>query len=195
MALGAIGMRIGQAMLDGARLQHWNQVHMPKVTPDQMAAAIYRQAMLSTSEALYARCDELAVSQHVMFMELASFARDGATDDQITELIAFLSVMQYLAEGISRAAARPVEMPEFRKAVKRAVLWFKTFDSDDSADQNRMIGAWMESMERQGELVIWAWLTNMLKKHDILTCPLAEDMVVTLYAVADLYGRRLAKVH
>ena len=187
-------MRIVQTQLDSDRPPHWNQIHMPKVTPNQMAAAIHKQTMLPTSEALYARCDELAVSQHVMFMELASFARDGATDDQITELIGFLSVMQYLAEGISKAAAKPVEMPEFSEAVKRAVFWFKTFDSDDAADQKQMIASWMGSMERQGEPVIWAWLTNMLKKHDILTCSLAEGMVVTLYAVADVYGRRLAKV-
>ncbi len=167
---------------------------MPRVTPDQMAAAITKHSMLSTSEALFARCDELAVLQHVMFMDLASFARDGATDDQITELIGFLSVMQYLAEGISREAARPVEMPEFSKAVERAVLWFKTFDSDDSADQSQMMGAWMKSMEQQGEPVIWAWLTHILKKHGILTCALAQGMVITLYAVADVYGRRLAKV-
>ena len=187
-------MRIVQTQLDSDRPPHWNQIRMPKVTPNQMAAAINQQTMLPTSEALYARCDELAVSQHVMFMELVSFASDGATDDQITELIGFLSVMQYLAEGISKEAARPVGMPEFSGAVERAVLWFKTLDSDDLSDQNRMIAAWLESMERQNEMVIWAWLTNILKKHDILTCSLAEGMVVTLYAVADVYGRRLAKV-
>ena len=36
--------------------------------------------------------------------------------------------------------------------------------------------------------------SKWLKRHDILTCPLAEDMVITLYAVADLYGRRFAGV-
>ena len=76
-----------------------------------MAAAINRQALLSTSEALYARCDELAALQQIMFMDLVSFARDGATDDQITELIGFLSVMQYLAEATSKDAAAPVKMP------------------------------------------------------------------------------------
>lgn len=33
-------------------------------------------------------------------MKLVSFARDGATDNQIAELIGLLSVMQFLAEGI-----------------------------------------------------------------------------------------------
>ena len=70
---------------------------MPKLTPDQLASAINQQTLLSTNEALYARCDELAASQQVMFLELVSFAQDGATNDQITELIGFLSVMQYLA--------------------------------------------------------------------------------------------------
>jgi hypothetical protein len=167
---------------------------MPRVTPEQMAAAINKQTLLSTSEALYARCDELAVLQRVMFMELVSFARDGATDDQITELIGFLSVMQYLAEGISKGVARPVKMPEFRESVKRAIFWFKTFDSDDLADQKQMVDTWLESMAQQGEPVIWAWVTNMLKKHGILTCSLAGGMVVTIYAVADVFSRRFAKL-
>jgi hypothetical protein len=167
---------------------------MPKLTPDQMAAAISKQMKQSTNEALYARCDELAVLQKVMFMELVSFARDGATDDQITELIGFLSVMQYLADDISKGVARPVKMPEFRESVKRALFWFKTFDSDDPTDQKQMMGSWLKSMEQQGEPVIWAWVTNMLKKHGILTCSLAEEMVVTIYAVADVFSRRFAKL-
>lgn len=36
-----------------------------------------------------------------------------------------------------------------------------------------MIGSWLESIEQQGEPVIWTWVTNMLKKHGILTCSLA----------------------
>lgn len=167
---------------------------MPKVTPDQMAAAINQHTLRCTGDGFIARCDELAVSQHVMFMDLASFARDGATDDQITVLIGLLSAMQYLAEDMCKEAAKPVKMPEFREAVKRAVFWFKTLDCDDQADHRRMIDTWLNSMERQSEPVIWAWVTNTLKKHDILTCSLAQGMVVTIYAVADVYGRRLARV-
>lgn len=161
---------------------------MPNVTPEQMAAAIDMQNLLSTNEALYARCDELAQTQQFMFMELASFARDGATDPQITELIGFLSVLQYLAESISKDAARPVKQPEFGAAVKRALLWFKTFDSQG---KDEMIKAWVQAMEQQGEPVIWAWLVNILRENDMLTCDLAEGMVVTLYAVADVFSRRL----
>jgi len=166
---------------------------MPNVTPDQMVAAIRSHMNLSTSDALYARCDELAVLQKVMFMDLASFARDGATDDQITELIGFLSVMQYLAEGISKEVARPVRMKEFREGIKRATLWFKTLDTDDEGDRKRMILTWLDAMERQSEPVIWAWVVNLLKLHDILTCSLATGMVVTIYAVADVFSRRIAK--
>ena len=166
---------------------------MPKLTPDQLASAINKQTLLSTNEALYARCDELAASQQVMFLELVSFAQDGATNDQITELIGFLSVMQYLAEGISKEATRAVKTPEYREAVKRALFWFKTFDSDNPADQKQMIGKWLESIEMHGEPIIWVWVTEILKKHGILTCPLAEDMVVTIYAIADVYSQRLVK--
>ena len=161
---------------------------MPNVTPEKMAAAIDMQNLLTTNDALYARCDELAKTQQFMFMELASFARDGATDSQITELIGFLSVLQYLAESISKDAARPVKQPEFSESVKRALLWFKTFDSQGKDD---MMKAWVQAMEQQGEPVIWAWLVNILRENDMLTCDLAEGIVVTLYAVADVISRRL----
>ncbi len=161
---------------------------MPNVTPEKMAAAIDMQNLLTTNDALYARCDELAQTQQFMFMELASFARDGATDSQITELIGFLSVLQYLAESISKDAARPVKQPEFSVSVKRALLWFKTFDSQG---KDEMMKAWVQAMEQQGEPVIWAWLVNILRGNDMLTCDLAEEIVVTLYAVADVISRRL----
>ena len=161
---------------------------MPNVTPEKMAAAIDMQNLLTTNDALYARCDELAKTQQFMFMELASFARDGATDSQITELIGFLSVLQYLAESISKDAARPVKQPEFSVSVKRALLWFKTFDSQG---KDEMMKAWVQAMEQQGEPVIWAWLVNILRENDMLTCDLAEGIVVTLYAVADVISRRL----
>ena len=153
-----------------------------------MAAAIDMQNLLTTNDALYARCDELAQTQQFMFMELASFARDGATDSQIKELIGFLSVLQYLAESISKDAARPVKQPELSESVKRALLWFKTFDSQGKDD---MMKAWVQAMEQQGEPVIWAWLVNILIENDMLTCDLAEGIVVTLYAVADVISRRL----
>jgi hypothetical protein len=162
---------------------------MPTVTPDQMVEAINKQKLLDTNEALYARCDELAQSQQFMFMELVSFARDGATDPQITELIGFLSVMQYLAENVSSDVARPVKKTEFQEAVKRAIFWFKTFDSQD---KSKMIEVWAQSMGQQGEPVIWAWLVGILRKNDFLTCDLTESIVVTLYAVADVFSRRLA---
>jgi len=56
-----------------------------------------------------------------------------------------------------------------------------------------MIRAWLDAMDRQSEPVIWAWLVNLLKEHDILTCSLATEMVVTIYAVADVFSRRLGK--
>ena len=82
-------MRIEQAVIEGLRRSRWNRPHMPKVTPKQMAAAIRKHMDHSTNEALYARCDELEVLQKAMFLDLASFAKDGATDGQITELIGF----------------------------------------------------------------------------------------------------------
>ncbi len=169
----------------------WNPRLMQRVSPKRMAAAVRKHEALS-SQALYARCDELAVLQKTMFMELVSFARDGATDGQITELIGFLSIMQYLAEDFSTDAAMPVRMPEFSAAVERAVLWLKTLETYDPHDRDRMTMAWLDGMQQRGEPVIWAWLVNVLKRHDILNCPLVTGMVVTLYAVAEVYSDRIA---
>lgn len=166
---------------------------MPKVTPKQMAAAIRKHMDHSTNEALYARCDELEVLQKAMFLDLASFAKDGATDGQITELIGFLSVMQYLAEDFSKDVAKPIKMPEFSESVERALFWFKTLDTNDLEDQERMNRKWLEGMERHSEPVVWAWVVNLLKQHDFLTCSLATEMVVNIYAVADAFCRRIAK--
>lgn len=66
-------------------------------------------------------------------------------------------------------------------------------DADDPADQLRKIDHWLKAVKRQNEPVIWAWLADVLQRHDILTCPLAEDMVINLHAIADLYGSRLAQ--
>jgi hypothetical protein len=167
---------------------------MPKLTPNQLAAAINRHMELTTSEALHARCDELAELQQVMFMELVSFARDGATDEQITEMIVFLSIMQYLAEDFCKEMAKPVMMPEFRESVKRAMFWFKTLNTEDPDDMEQMLKNWLYGMERQSEPVIWAWVVNLLKKHDILTCSLNTAIVVTIYAVADVFSRRIANL-
>jgi hypothetical protein len=167
---------------------------MPKVTPDQMAEAIFRQQLLTTSEAFNARCKELAASQHVMFMELVGFARTGATVAQISELIAFLSVMQYLAESISKEAAEPVNMEEYRDAVERAICWFRTLDTDDPDDLKQMLENWLHGMERLSEPVIWAWVVDLLRKNNILTCSQTTAMVVIVYAVADVFSRRIANL-
>ena len=167
---------------------------MPKLTPNQLEAAINRHMELATSEALHARCDELAKLQRVMFMELVSFARDGATDEQITEIIGFLSIMQYLAEDYSQEMAKPVKMSEFRESAKRAMFWFKTIDTEDPDDMEQMLKNWLYGMEHHSEPVIWAWVVNLLKNHNILTCPLNTAIVVTIYAVADVFSRRIANL-
>jgi hypothetical protein len=85
-------------------------------------------------------------------------------------------------------------MPEFQESVERAVLFFKTMETDDTRDQTRMAAAWFEGMDRQGEPVIWAVCIQTLQSQGILAAPLAVDMGITLYAVADVFSRRLADV-
>jgi hypothetical protein len=132
--------------------------------------------------------------QRVMFLELATFGRDGVTDEQFQALINFLSVLQFLAKDLSETAAVPVAMPEFRESVKRSVLFFKTMETDDTHDQTRMAAAWFEGVDRQGEPVIWAVCIQTLQSHGILAAPLVVDMGITLYAVADVFSRKLAGI-
>ena len=83
-------------------------------------------------------------------------------------------------------------MPEFQSSVKRAVLWFKTLQTDDKQDTARMMAAWLDSITRNSEPVIWAWCVEVLKKHGLMSAPLAQDIVITLYAIADAYSRRIS---
>ncbi len=166
---------------------------MSTVSPKDIAKALARQQAL-VGQAWIDRCDDLAVQQRVMFLELVTFARDGVAGEQFQALINFLSVLQFLAKDHSEAAAAPVAMPEFRESVERAVLFFKTMETDDTHDQTRMAAAWYAGIDRQGEPVIWAVCIQTLQSHGILVAPLAVDMGITLYAVADVFSRRLADV-
>ena len=127
-----------------------------------------------------------------MFLELTTFARDGATNDQYRAVIDFLSALQFLSAGVSEAVAVPVKMPEFQAAVKRVGLYFKTLQTDDREDFERMMAAWNEGVVQKGEPVIWSWCVETLQRHGIPDSPLVVDMGITLYAVADVFSRRLA---
>ena len=165
---------------------------MPTVSPKRLADALSKQESLSPQGWLD-RCDELAVEQRVMFLELVTFARDGVTEEQLRELIGFLSVLQYLAKDLSQEVAAPVEMPEFSSAVERVVLWFKAYQEDWEKGVDTMIEDWLDEMDRTGEPVIWSLCTNTLQQHGILQAPLASGMMITLYAIADVFAKRCAK--
>jgi hypothetical protein len=166
---------------------------MSTITPADFAKAIIRQKKLTDSEWQH-RCDELFEQQRVMFLELATFARDGATINQYRAIIDFLSELQFLSAGVSKAAAAPVGMPEFQEAVKRAVLFFNTLETNDRQDSERMAAAWIAGMTQKSEPVIWAACVETLQQHEILSSPLAVEMGITLYAVADAFSRRLASL-
>jgi hypothetical protein len=164
---------------------------MSTITPAMIAKAIVRQKRLTESE-WQLRCDGLFEQQRVMFLELVTFARDGATMDQYRAIIDFLSELQFLSAEVSESAAAPVRMPEFQAAVKRAVLYFKTLQTDDREDIERMVAAWNEGVVQKGEPVIWALCVETLRQHGIPSSPLGSEMGTTLYAVADVFSRRLA---
>jgi hypothetical protein len=163
---------------------------MSRVSPARFARARARQEALTDSEWLL-RCDELAQQQHVLLMELLTFGRDGASASQVRSLIDYLSSLQFLAADEAGPASAPVGLPELRRAVERAVCFFHAATTDDRPHFDRIIRAWNEGVALRSEPVVWAGCIETLKQHEILSSPLAREMVVTLYAIADVYSRRL----
>lgn len=163
---------------------------MSTVSPANFAKAQARQQALSDAEWLL-RCDELAQRQPVLFMELITFGRDGAAPAQTRALVDYLSTMQFVAAGVSASAAAPIEVEELRAAVWRTGKFFHAINTDDRQHFERMMRAWQEGVVERSEPVVWAGCVETLKQHDILSSPLMKDMVVTLYAIADVFSRRL----
>ena len=123
-------------------------------------------------------------------MELLSFGRDGASDAQTRALVDYLSVLQFVAAATSELASAPVDLQELRAGVERATHFFHAATTDNPAHFGRMIRAWYEAVGLRNKPV-WAVCVETLQQHGIMASPLAEGMVVTLYAIADVFSRRL----
>ena len=123
-------------------------------------------------------------------MELLSFGRDGASDAQTRALVDYLSVLQFVAAATSELASAPVDLQELRDGVERASRFFHAATTDNSAHFGRMMRAWHEAVALHNEPV-WTGCLETLRHHGIMASPHAEGMVVTLYAIADVFSRRL----
>lgn len=161
-----------------------------QVSMAQYANALARQKALTDAEWLR-RCDELAIEQRVLFLELTTFPRDGLSADLSRCLIDYLSVLQFIGAGISKSASAPVLLPEFQAAIKRTLLFFHALSTDDRAHFERMVLAWHDSTVSRSEPTVWAGCMEMLREPGILAHPLVKDIVVTMYAIADVFSRRL----
>ena len=161
-----------------------------KISSTQFAKVLARQKALADAEWLQ-RCDELAIQQRVLFLELVTFSRDGLPDQQSRCLIDFLSALQYVSSEVFKSAADPVLPPQFQSAIKRAMLFFKSITTDDNAHFGRLVEAWHQGTANRCEPVIWAGCIATLQEPGILTHRLGEGIVITLYAIADIYSRRL----
>ena len=85
-----------------------------QVSPIEYTKALARQRVLS-NEAWLVRCDELAVEQRVLFLEILTFARDGIPAQQLKGLLDYLSVLQSISATISKPASTQVLLPEFKR--------------------------------------------------------------------------------
>ena len=166
---------------------------MSIISTTQYAAAFVKQTSLSDGDWLL-RCDELAEQQRILFLELVTFSRDGLPDQQSRCLIDFLSTLQFVSSAISKSAADPVELPEFQAAIKRAIQYFYALTTDDKAHFARMVQTWHDSTVSRSEPVIWAGCIETLRQPGILEHPRGKDIVVTLYAIVDVFSRRFAYI-
>jgi len=161
------------------------------ISTTQYAAAFVKQTSLSDGDWLL-RCDELAEQQRILFLELVTFSRDGLPAQQSRCLIDFLSTLQFVSSAISNSASDPVDLPEFQVAIKRAMQYFYAPTTDDKAHFARMVQAWHDSTVSRSESVIWAACIETLRQPGILEHSLGKDIVVTLYAIADVFSRRVS---
>jgi len=129
-------------------------------------------------------------SVRVVFVELLTFRRDGASEAQTRALVDYLSVLQFVAVGTSESASAPVDIPELRGGVEQAMRFFHSTTTDDRGHFVRMMRAWYEGVALRNAPV-WAVCIETLQQHGIMASPLAEGMAVTLYAIADVFSRRL----
>ena len=164
---------------------------MSIISTTQYAAAFVKQTSLSDGDWLL-RCDELAEQQRILFLELVTFSRDGLPAQQSRCLIDFLSTLQFVSSAISNSASDPVDLPEFQVAIKRAMQYFYAPTTDDKAHFARMVQAWHDSTVSRSESVIWAGCIETLRQPGILEHSLGKDIVVTLYAIADVFSRRVS---
>ena len=162
-----------------------------KVSTTQFAKLLARQRALTDADWLL-RCDELAEQQRILFLELVTFSRDGLPDQQSRCLVDFLSTLQFVSSAISNSASDPVKLPEFQAAIKRAMQYFHALTTDDKAHFARMVQTWHDSTVSRSEPVIWAGCIETLRQPGILEHSLGKDIVVTLYAIADVFSRRVS---
>ena len=166
---------------------------MSIVSTTEYARAFARQKSLTDTDWV-ARCDELAQQQRVLFLELSTFLRDGLPLAQSRCLIDYLSTLQFVSCELCPLASAPVMLPEFQAAIKRSLQFFHAINTDDRPHLNRMVQAWHESVVTRTEPVVWAGCIETLRRPGLLNNPLTEGIVVTLYAIADVFSRRFEEI-
>jgi hypothetical protein len=159
------------------------------VSTTEYARAFARQKSLSDTDWV-ARCDELAQQQRVLFLEMTTFLRDGLPLEQSRCLIDYLSTLQFLGCELGTSASAPVMLPEFQAAIKRSLQFFHAIKTDDRPHFDRMAQAWHESVVTRTKPLVWAGCIETLRQPGLLNHPLTEGIVVTIYAIADVFSRR-----
>lgn len=160
------------------------------LTTKQFSDAI-RWANSLSDQGFIARCDELFVEQRLPFLEMLSFAQEGAAEHEFKAMINYLSILQKLAKDHFPAAAVPIEQDEFAEAVKRSCDFFYSIESDDLSHHKRLVEAWIGTTMQHGEEVVWTGCIMTIQEGNIMASPFYSGMVPTIYAVADCYSRRL----
>lgn len=163
---------------------------MPVVTPSMYAQSMTRAGRL-TGMAWTQRCDQLAVEQRFVFLELLSFGRDGTSGEHVVALMNYLSTLQDLAKGISAEASRPIEVEELAPAVERATLYFGKAAAGDAKHEKRTHRGWLASVAAE-QPVIWAACTELLQSTGMIHTDLGVGITITLYALTDCYARRFS---
>jgi hypothetical protein len=155
-----------------------------------LAGALARQHALAEVEWMR-RADALAEQQRVLFMELLSFSRDGASAEQIKGFVDFLSVLQAVAAETSGKAAAPVTVEELRDGVHRAYSIFcDQIGRGGAFERGQGMRQWGAGLDSE-TAPVWMLCIDTIESCEVFKSSLAEQMAVTLFAIAYAFGNRL----
>ena len=161
---------------------------MPKIDLKWISSELKSQRQ-SGAKGVLAMVGEVEPKQPLIFAEIASLARDGASDHELAGVVGYLTLMQRAAASIN--VGTTVSPDEYRESVNRAYDWFTTLQNDGAEGMASRIAGWVADVALDGEPGIWVACLELIKTHRLLEADLVGPLIITMHAIADVFSRRI----